>query len=138
MLKFLLTVPAYMAVRAVQYIIILLAFTAIYSRATNISNSNICVDNLDNYADTYFYYWNVNTANELIDVAWPGIKMTRTGNFYCHDVRSSITTTSNASMNVIFNNDNAQQTQDLVYQSGKNCYQNNIWKTLQECGFNSS
>ncbi|WP_158657900.1 starch-binding protein [Agarilytica rhodophyticola] len=117
--------------------VVLLSCLALYGHAASIPNSNICFDNINGYGDPHLYYWNVNPSGELPSVQWPGIKLLSVNNFYCHNLQSSSDTVNVNSMNIIFNNNGAEQTADLSFQNGNNCYQNGTWKTLRACGFNT-
>lgn len=137
MLKYSLYVSARRAVCAVRCVVVLLSCLALYGHAASIPNSNICFDNINGYGDPHLYYWNVNPSGELPSVQWPGIKLLSVNNFYCHNLQSSSDTVNVNSMNIIFNNNGAEQTADLSFQNGNNCYQNGTWKTLRACGFNT-
>jgi len=97
-----------------------------------IADSAICFDNPDNYDDPYIYMWAVAPDTFVADV-WPGFPMTSEGSYYCYDPQQTIT-----AMNVIFNNHNAPQTDTLIFEAGRQCWDKGSWKPLSECGFAST
>lgn len=55
--------------------------------------------------------------------------MKKNGDFYCYDPAAEVT-----SVNVIFSDKGASQTDDLSTASGS-CYLNGSWESLSDCGF---
>ncbi|WP_052417452.1 starch-binding protein [Cellvibrio mixtus] len=99
--------------------------------------NTICFSNPNNFAAPYIYFWNPLPAGAVTPLpAWPGKSMTRRGTFYCYDFTASIPAGMQlpTSLDVIFSNNGANQTANLKF-TGAACYENNIWKTLSQCGF---
>ncbi|MCE3251095.1 MAG: hypothetical protein K0Q67_105 [Cellvibrio sp.] len=100
--------------------------------------NTICYSNPNNFPTPYIYFWNPLPVGAVTPLpAWPGKSMTRRGTFYCYDFTASIAAGMQmpTSLDVIFNNNGANQTANLKY-TGAACFENNIWKTLSQCGFN--
>lgn len=103
----------------------------------SIPANNICFNNPNNFAAPYIYFWNPLPAGAVTPLpAWPGKSMTKRGTFYCYDFTSSIPSGMQmpTSLDVIFNNNGANQTANLKF-TGAGCYENNVWKALSQCGF---
>ncbi|CAM3534375.1 Alpha-amylase precursor [Vibrio aerogenes CECT 7868] len=81
------------------------------------------------FTTPYLYYWKPVPASAMSSVAWPGVAMEKNGDFYCYDPAAEVT-----SVNVIFSDQGASQTEDLSASSGS-CYLNGAWKSLSDCGF---
>ncbi|WP_246225620.1 starch-binding protein [Vibrio agarilyticus] len=90
----------------------------------------ICYDNKGGFSNPHIYYWGAQPGNAMESVAWPGKAMYQHGPYYCFDVNEQLT-----SMNVIFSDNGANQTQDLTASSDKFCHKNGTWMTMEECGF---
>ncbi|MBU2870086.1 starch-binding protein [Colwellia sp. E2M01] len=89
----------------------------------------ICFDNQNGYNNPTLHMWNSFPAGAVTNTNWPGKNMAAENTFYCYDSGVALT-----SLNVIFSDDGNQQTEDLLLTSPNNCWQNNQWKTLSECG----
>ncbi|MGL6258240.1 starch-binding protein [Vibrio sp. WXL210] len=94
-----------------------------------VSATAICIDNRAGLSNPYLYYWNATPAGSVTNATWPGVQMTKNGDFYCHDLGIAV-----ESINVIFSDNGANKTDDLVA-SSDHCYSNGQWDSLQGCGF---
>ncbi|GGB13029.1 starch-binding protein [Agarivorans gilvus] len=93
--------------------------------ANPVAASSICTD-----ADySTLYYWSALPAGSLDNASWPGVALEQNGDFACYDLGVELT-----SINLIFNNNGANQTADLSA-AGAGCYQDGAWSSLQDCGF---
>ena len=101
------------------------------SNAPTVTASTICYDNAANFTNPTVYLWNGQPQGAFANLDWPGEALTATGNVYCYDTEADLT-----SINVIFNDNGANQTADLAATWPNVCYQNNQWTTLQSCGLN--
>lgn len=102
-----------------------------------LSANNICYSNPNNFAVPTIYFWNPLPAGAVTPLpAWPGKSMTKRGIFYCYDFSALIPvgTQMPTSLDIIFNNNGANQTGNLKF-TGAGCYDNNAWKSLAQCGF---
>ncbi len=95
-----------------------------------LSATNICYDNAENHATPTIYLWDSVPQNTIANFIWPGQAMTATGDYYCYDTNSAIT-----SINTIFNSNGNEQTADLLMTSPNACYKNGAWVSLETCGF---
>jgi large repetitive protein len=104
---------------------------------TVISANNICYSNANNFAAPFIYFWNPLPAGAVTPLpAWPGKSMTKRGIFYCYDFTALLSTGAQmpTALDVIFSNNGANQTANLKF-AGAGCYENNVWKSLSQCGF---
>ncbi len=98
-----------------------------------VTETSICFDNPDNYTFPAVYMWEAQPAGVQQDFMWPGQNMDVVGSYYCYDPGVHL-----SSVNVIFNDNGAPQSDDLVMTSPNHCYSNGQWQTLQNCGFQVS
>ncbi|GAA5214199.1 starch-binding protein [Corallincola platygyrae] len=94
-----------------------------------IEATSICYDNAAGFANPTIYYWAASPAGVLTEVNWPGVAMTAKGDYYCHNLGAEL-----QSLNIIFNDNGANQTGDLA-SDGQGCYKDGAWATLESCGF---
>ncbi|WGY46464.1 starch-binding protein [Vibrio sp. ABG19] len=94
-----------------------------------VSATALCVDNRSGLNHPNLYYWDALPAGSIADASWPGAAMSANGDFFCHDLGVVVD-----SVKVIFSDNGAQQTDDLIASSGQ-CYSNGQWRALQDCGF---
>ncbi|WP_051680211.1 starch-binding protein [Vibrio rhizosphaerae] len=98
--------------------------------ATAVSAQAICYyDHNTALNSPTLYYWNVEPIGALQATTWPGVAMTKNGDFACFEPGVRLT-----AVNVIFSDQGASKTVDLTTQSGT-CYFNGNWQSLSECGF---
>lgn len=95
-----------------------------------VSANHICYDNPNNFQTPTFYHWNVTADTMVNDVDWPGHPMTPKGGYVCYDPGTPITR-----MDGIFSNNGNNQTGNLEVVSPNNCFDQGVWKTLEQCGF---
>lgn len=110
---------------------------AVTKLPASVSANTICFNNPANFAAPYIYFWNPLPAGAVTPLpAWPGKSMTRRGTFYCYDFTALIPAGMQmpVSLDVIFSNNGASQTANLKF-TGNGCYENNVWKSLSQCGF---
>lgn len=115
------------------------AISAVKLSAT-VAPTSICFRNASNFANPKIYFWDANPTGAVSNLpTWPGISMTKIGNYACYDMASHLTNgVLPTSLKVIFNNNGSNQTADLTFNGnggGAGCYENATWKTLSQCGF---
>ncbi len=103
-------------------------FTVEGSDPTPSGETEVCYDNNKNYNTPYMHYWSVNAAASIADATWPGVSLQQKNGVYCHDFGVDV-----SSLNVIFSDNGANQTEDLSTSSGMFCYKNNSWTEMANC-----
>ena len=98
-----------------------------------VSNTAICFDNPNGYNNPTIYLWAANPANAISDSNWPGQPMSAQGSHYCYDPGVEVN-----SLQIIFNDNGANQSGDLTLNNGNSCYQNGQWTTLANCGLTTT
>ncbi|WP_428819218.1 PQQ-dependent sugar dehydrogenase [Microbulbifer sp. MCCC 1A16149] len=102
------------------------------------SSNQVCFDNAQNYADPHIYFWGPQPAAGFNDLpGWPGRPMTQSGGFYCYDFVGHLDGAMPDSLNVIFNDNGAAQTPDLLF-SGDPCYLDGQWQPALSCGLDAN
>lgn len=102
--------------------------------ADQVNANSVCFSNPDHYQAPHIYLWDVVPAGSLTATsAWPGDAMTQVGDVYCFDLSPYLIGAMPESVNVIFNNADAQQTPDLTFTTNA-CYTAQGWRALAECG----
>lgn len=96
---------------------------------TPVNSTAICVDSDLGLSSPSMYYWGATPVGSIENATWPGVSMNKNGDFYCHDIAVAVD-----SINVIFSDNGANQTDDLLVATGQ-CYAEGQWKSLQDCGF---
>ncbi|WP_170252738.1 starch-binding protein [Colwellia echini] len=89
----------------------------------------ICFDNPNSYNTPTLHMWGSAPTGAVENTNWPGFNMISESGFYCYDPAVELN-----SINVIFSDTGNQQTANLFMASPNNCWQNNQWKSLTECG----
>lgn len=95
--------------------------------ATSVQGETVYCKNTKGWGDVYCYMWN--NSSQTKDVAWPGTKMNNEGNnIWSYNVKSGFDM-------IIFNNNAGDQTSDLSYAGGAQCFDlgTNSWS-----GYNPS
>jgi len=102
-----------------------------------ISANSICFNNPNAWATPTMYFWNPTPAGSVNPLpAWPGVALTKQGNYYCLDMTSRLVSGAMpVNLNIIFSNNGATQTANLTYGNALACYENGVWKSLTQCGF---
>jgi len=93
-----------------------------------VTDSEICFDNANNFANPTLYYWEVDANNHVPNAAWPGVVMTKRGDYFCHDLGTPLT-----KINVIFSDQGLRQTPDMEATSHRLCFSNGNWVPSDEC-----
>jgi hypothetical protein len=92
--------------------------------AQTVTTRSVCFDNQSNVDTPTIYYWNPGpNPGALAAVNWPGLAMQQTGAFYGHEFGADFD-----SLNVIFNDSGAQQTETLELLGNKRRRANNQWQ----------
>lgn len=114
--------------------------TKIVAYSDPVSANSICFSNANQFSNPTVYFWNATPASALLGAPpWPGEAMQtvnyETGEFECFDIADYLSASSvmPSSMNVIFSDSGANQTQDLFSNSGY-CYDGVTWQSLSACG----
>lgn len=113
--------------------------TKVVTYSAPISENSICFANASNFTAPSVYFWNAAPANSLTGApAWPGETMAavqyEAGAYYCYTLTDYLTGQAMPnSLNVIFSNAGANQTNDLFTDNGY-CFKNNVWQSLTACG----
>lgn len=102
---------------------------------TSSENTRLCFDNAQGYSEPHLYYWNASPADALNEgTDWPGLAMNKEKGFYCVDLVNRLNSDQLPdSLNVIFNDNGAAQTADLLF-DGAPCYAGDQWQSLTDCG----
>ncbi|MER2492445.1 starch-binding protein [Catenovulum sediminis] len=100
------------------------------SNGESVSATAICYDNAAGFANPTIYLWDAAPAGAFANTNWPGEAMVNKGNYFCFDTAAEFD-----SIKVIFNDNGANQTADLVATAPNQCLQNGVWVSLQDCGF---
>ncbi|WP_049722857.1 starch-binding protein [Gilvimarinus polysaccharolyticus] len=102
--------------------------------ADQVNANSVCFSNPDHYQAPHIYLWDAAPAGSLTATSgWPGDAMTQVGEVYCFDLTPYLLGVMPESVNVIFNNADAQQTPDLTFTTNA-CYTAQGWRALAECG----
>ncbi len=95
-----------------------------------VRDSAICFDNPSNWANPKVHMWNPDPVGAIPWTTWPGLSMTNTGDYVCYDPNTEYET-----VDLIFSNNGASQTNNLTATAGSTCYKNGSWTSLGGCGF---
>lgn len=80
------------------------------------------------YTAPHIHYFNTTPAIPATN--WPGVAMQDLGGgWFRHNLDNTLN-----SAGIVFNNNGAPQTANLVFNGALNCYSNGSWKTAAECG----
>lgn len=98
------------------------------------SNTDICFDNPQGFADPHIYFWNPQPAGAVNNQPnWPGQPMRASGDHFCYDLASHLSAGMPDSLSIIFSDAGAAQTDDLLYE-GSPCYLGAQWQGSSACG----
>lgn len=93
-----------------------------------VTKTTIYFKNTLAYATPYVHYFNVVPA--IVGSTWPGVAMKNLNNgWYSYEFASTVN-----SAGIIFDNNGAPQTANLVFTAPLNCYNNGVWQTAVACG----
>jgi glucose/arabinose dehydrogenase len=122
----------FVSTRLMPLVSLTLLLLALPSQAA-VSDTAICFDNPNGFNNPTVYLWAADPANAINDGNWPGQPMSAEGNHYCYDPGVAVN-----SIQVIFNDNGANQSGDLTLNNDNSCYQNGNWTTLATCGLTNT